>query len=201
MDEKLMRAIDRAIKETWVKEIQEDYYSNSILKEDSLKNALYHHLRTRLDYYKEDRVRIFTEFSDNGLKGTGYRADIAIVILKKDFDMYYLGDNVEKVISLIELKFKGRRCQPHQLMADIDKTKMYINGLKMDCCQFYLGFIHEYSYPKKEARWLDNRASLNWAKDKVTELSACKFDEDGDDMKFYIHSYNNLNPELNHDIC
>ena len=64
-------------------------------------------------------------------------------------------------------------------------------------CQMYLGFMHEYSYSISEMKWLNKRASLTWAKDKVTELTANKFNELGDEMKFIVHSYNSLNTKLN----
>jgi hypothetical protein len=196
MNFELIQYIDKSIKEIWTNEICEDYTSHSILKEDSLKNALYHHLRARLDGYKKDNIRIFTEFSDNLLKGTGVRADVAIVKLKDKLEMPYLGDDIEEIISLIELKFNGDRCQPYQVMSDIDKAKKYIKELKMDNCQFYLGFLHECSYPIKEIKWLDKRASSTWAKGRVTELTACRFDEIGDEMQFVVQSYNDLNPDL-----
>jgi phage gp46-like protein len=44
----MQEIIDRTIKEVWTEKIPYDYQSNYLLMEDSLKNALYFHLRTRL---------------------------------------------------------------------------------------------------------------------------------------------------------
>lgn len=47
----LQEVIDRVIKEVWVLNISKDYKSFFLLKEDTLKNALYYHLRTRLQHF------------------------------------------------------------------------------------------------------------------------------------------------------
>ena len=47
-DVEIMRIIDEAIKSIWVNEIRNDYENRRLLKEDTLKNALYFHLRNRI---------------------------------------------------------------------------------------------------------------------------------------------------------
>lgn len=44
----LQEYLDKNIKETWLTEIKEDYTSNFLLGEDSLKCSFYFHLRNRL---------------------------------------------------------------------------------------------------------------------------------------------------------
>ncbi|MEQ6391395.1 hypothetical protein RZN22_19220, partial [Bacillaceae bacterium S4-13-58] len=59
----MQKVIDRAIKNVWNSNIPRDYQSFYLLKEDSLKNALYYHLRTKLhDFLETNNIRIFTEF-------------------------------------------------------------------------------------------------------------------------------------------
>lgn len=55
--------IDKIIKETWKKNMQQDYDSNHMLKEDSMKCCFYYHLRRKLSsILKQYNLRIFTEY-------------------------------------------------------------------------------------------------------------------------------------------
>lgn len=59
----LQEVIDRVIKEVWILNISKDYKSFYLLKEDTLKNALYYHLWTRLQhFFEQNTVRIYTEY-------------------------------------------------------------------------------------------------------------------------------------------
>jgi len=163
--------IDEAIKQSWTEDIYRDYKQHYILKEDSLKNAFYHHLRTRLGdgFMNRNRIRIFTEFylHDN------QRADIAIVqvIPKFEFDNSdrdHLSKRVDKVLAIIELKHKSPSCKREVFIEDVLKVKKYIKLKEFDICNFYLGFIHESPIDKP---WLTQRQSQTWAKGRLTELS------------------------------
>lgn len=68
--------IDQCIKNIWANQISRDYKAKSLLLEDSLKNAIYHHLRTEIgdQYLQGNNIRIYTEFRIGSEK-----ADIAIV--------------------------------------------------------------------------------------------------------------------------
>ena len=182
-------------------QIADDYKECLILKEDSLKNSFYHHLRNALDSLcKENGIRIYTEFNEKGLKAKGLRADIAIVSLKASKnDYYYLGDRIDDVLAIIELKFRGDGSSgTSAIYQDINKTKNYITNFAFPNCQYYLGIIHEYSYSFSEIRWLDKRQSNNWGKGRLTELNACYYEEYSEnDICFSVCSYNELNPELN----
>ena len=48
MDKKVLDLIHRRVKYIWEEKIKEDYDDGWLLKEDTLKNALYHHLRNEL---------------------------------------------------------------------------------------------------------------------------------------------------------
>ncbi len=197
----IVEKIDYAIKYAWMHQIADDYNECSILKEDSLKNSFYHHLRNALDsLFRENGIRIYTEFNEKGLKSKGLRADIAIVSLgQPKSDNYYLGERIGDVLAIIELKFKGDGSSgTSAIYQDVDKVKNYIKNFSFPECQYYLGIIHEYSYSFSELRWLDKRQSNNWGKGRLTELNACYYEEHGEnDIGFSVCSYNEFNPELN----
>lgn len=201
MKKSISEQIDYAIKYIWMHQITDDYSSCSLLKEDTLKNAYYHHLRNSLDSLcKKNNIRIYTEFNEKGLKSKGLRADIAIVSLESSKkDKYYLGDRVEKVLAIIELKFKGRgSAGTAEIFQDIYKSQNYIKNFSFLECQYYLGIIHEHNYSISEIHWLDKRQSNNWAKGRLTELNACYYEEyEKDTIGFSVCSYNEFNAKLN----
>lgn len=190
--------IDRVIKEIWKEEILSDYSNDFLLKEDSLKNAFYHHLRMRLGdgYLKRNRIRIFTEYYLDGNE----RADIAIVKLLPKREMsskqYNLRNRVKELLAVIELKHKNNSCGCDLFFDDVEKVKRYIGIQKYQRCQFYLGFIHETEYSREESSWLAKRQQISWAQGRLTELTAFYEMESGYfDMK--VISYNKLNQVLN----
>jgi len=187
----VLKEIDRVIKESWLKNIKSDYHNNHILKEDSLKNCLYHHIRRKLGtrFLEEHNLRIYSEFNEADMKGIGRKADIAIVEIGDDYKSH-LSDNIRYIHFIIELKYGS---SDKDFFTDINKVKEYINYWQIDCL-FYLGFIAEkpYDCPK----WLDKRATNNWADKKVTVLSA-NSDFDNDTIQFYVQSCNQYNKDLN----
>jgi len=72
----VLKVIDTTIKKIWTDDLSIDHDKSYILKEDSLKNAFYFHLRTRLGdcFLNENNLRIFNEYKieDN-------RIDLVIV--------------------------------------------------------------------------------------------------------------------------
>lgn len=182
--------IDREIKALWKEDIAADYDTYRLLKEDCLKNCFYYHLRRRLgdDFLEENRLQIFTEFNDGPLRGTGKRADIAIVKLMPEGEDGYPGhlrNYIEDIITIIELKYKNGQSATEEIYKDFQKIKNYIQQDNIDC-QFYEGVIHEYQWERKS--WLDKRSTNNWARGKVTELVA-SYNEDYE-MEFDVFAYN-----------
>jgi hypothetical protein len=185
--------IDRVIKEVWANNISKDYHNFHLLKEDTLKNSFYYHIRRKLgtQFLEENAIRIFTEFNGSDLKGSGFYTDIAIVELDK-FNEGYLSENIKSIVAIIELKYGDGYTSDNYFYGDINKVMNYIVNCKVDCL-YYLGFIieKEYPYPK----WLDGRQIKNWANKKVAVLSANR-DMGSYDLHFYIQSCNGLNKEL-----
>ena len=185
--------IDRAIKELWLRNIQNDYFNLHLLNEDTLKNSLYFHLRRKLGTnFLEDRsIRIYTEYNDESLFYTGKRADMAIVELNPKSKSEAFRDHIRSIIAVIELKFGNYRTSDSWFYSDITKVKDFIKLWNIDCL-YYLGFISEKIY--ENPYWLDGRQTNNWADKKVTVLSA-NLDTD-EEMRFHIQSCNGLNKDL-----
>lgn len=190
----VIKQIDLAIKMVWKEDILKDYHNHFILKEDSLKNAFYHHLRLRLGdgFLTRHRVRIYTEY----YLRNNERADLAIVRLRPKKEMvsqdYHLKERVDEILAIIELKHKGDTCGLDPFLQDVEKVKRYIGLKSYMTCQFYLGFIHETEYSIEETSWLSKRQQKSWAAGRLTELSAFYEVESGKfDMK--VITYNNLN--------
>ena len=191
LDESIVRIIDKTIKEIWVNEIKNDYEGDYLLKEDSLKNSMYFHLRTKLDtILKKYNLRIFPEYSFPELK---CRADLVIVQMDTESENYYLKERVKNIIAIFELKYvnvsTNDRATEQWILNDIRKFKRYIQKGKMDA-QFYFAVIYENE--RASSTWMDKRSSNNWAKGKVTELNALWV---SDEMKFEVNSYNELNKD------
>ena len=104
----VIQVIDEAIVSIWQHEIKADYEAGWLLKEDTLKNALYFHLRSKLGkLFDENDIRIFTEFTDWKFKHSGYRPDMVIARVNADSDESYWGDAVTNCLVVIELKYKS----------------------------------------------------------------------------------------------
>ena len=186
LDEFIVKLIDKTIKEIWVNEIKKDYDEDYLLKEDSLKNSLYFHIRSKLeDVLRDNNLRIYTEFYFPELK---YRADLAIVQMDTESESYYLKDRVKEVVAIFELKYVNTRnndeATTQWVMDDIKKFKRYIQDGKVNA-QFYFAVIYENE--RKRMNWMDQRSINHWAKGRVAELDAAIV---GDKMQFEVYSYN-----------
>lgn len=186
VDESLVKLLDKTIKQIWVNEIKRDYEEDYLLKEDSLKNSLYFHIRSKLqEVLKDNNVRIYPEYYFPELK---YRADLAIVQVDTESENYYLKDRVSEVVAIFELKYvnasNNDEATEQWIMEDIKKFKRYIQEGKLNA-QFYFAVIYENE--RKRMNWMDQRSSKHWAKGRVTELDAAIVSEE---MQFEVYSYN-----------
>lgn len=182
----IQKTIDRAIKNIWVDKISKDHKSFYLLKEDTLKNALYYHLRTELaSLLDQHNLRIYTEFHHGGFK-----ADLAIVKLNEDpGNNDHLKDDIENVLAIIELKYKS--CGTMKFFEDdVQKIKNYIDATPLATTQYYLAFIHEAEYEYiEDDSWLTLEQQV-WAKDRLTELSGHYIDGE---MTWTVLSHNGMN--------
>ena len=177
----ISRIVDEAIISVWENEIQNDYKRLWLLKEDSLKNALYFHLRTNLEkIFNENNIRIFTEFTDCEFKHSGYRPDMVIAKIDPDADVAYWGDAVTECIAVIELKYKTGFATNEEIYSDYDKLKYYIDTLGVNS-KLYMATIWEYEDDK--TAWLED---AEWAEDKVVELNASYKRDSNYESQFYV---------------
>lgn len=163
----------------WEKNIQKDYNKGILLEEDTLKCALYYHLRRKIGKLMNDNnLCILTEYLGPEFKKINCRPDMVIVKMKDNCDEEYLINHIEEVVVAIELKFKNGYSYD-SIVADKYKLKNYVKNIRNNC-QYVLAVIQEkcWDYPF----WLDDRQANNWAKGRVTELVA-SYDEN-DNMCF-----------------
>lgn len=173
----VINKIHTAIKKVWTNDLSIDYDQSFILKEDSLKNAFYFHLRTRLGdcFLNENNLRIFTEYKigDN-------RIDLAVVEIDPEVAVdNHLDDCVTKVLFSIEMKYKSAGTSESIFYQDIEKILSYIDTWGNDT-KHYFAFIQEEYFKKGEIiNWVKNEHVVN-AQGKTTELYAY-WDEDMDE--------------------
>lgn len=182
----IQKTIDRAIKNIWEEKISNDYDSYYLLKEDTLKNALYFHLRSELaSLLEKHNIRIYTEYHHGA-----FIADLAIVKLNDDpGNNDHLKDDIENVLAIIELKYKANG--PMKFFEDdVLKIKNYIDATPLATTQYYLAFIHEAEYEYiEDDSWL-TLDQQEWARDRLTELSGHYIDGK---MKWTVLSHNGMN--------
>ncbi len=169
-----IKAIRKRIKEVvkfiWSHEIPYDYKYDMILREDSMKASLYHHLR---DYFKyeieNDILRIYTEYH---IRGTKAFADIVIADFdNKKFEEIntYGGDwkDASMPIAVFELKISGRKNGKDKFIADINKVIDIQASNVLPNCDYYLAHISEYDHG--QLFFLDKSHKKNFF---ITELAA-----------------------------
>ncbi|MFK2827112.1 hypothetical protein QYG89_15865 [Bacillus sp. B190/17] len=166
-DSYVTQFVHSTIKKVWLEDIHREYKKSFLLKEDTLKNSFYFNLRRRLgdDFLEESNLRIFTEYFIDG-----ERIDLAVVKIdpiKAQND--YLGNCVTKVISVIEMKYKGKYAREALFDADVNKVLSYMDKLDGDT-MFYIAFIREIYFNSDEVtNWVTDEQKKK-AKGKLTEM-------------------------------
>ena len=180
----IMQAIDEAITSIWKHEIKADYEDGWLLKEDTLKNALYFHLRSKLGkLFDENDIRIFTEFTDWTFKHSGYRPDMVIARVNADSDESYWGNAVTNCLAVIELKYKTGFTASEEIYADYDKLRYYVETLGVDS-KLYMATIWEYE--DDETAWAED---ADWLRGRVTELNASYKRDSANEPQFYVYPH------------
>ncbi|MGG0179227.1 hypothetical protein ACTFQO_25145 [Bacillus cereus group sp. MYBK29-1] len=182
MNHKIIKKIDTAIKKVWTEDLKNDYANYFLLKEDSLKNAFYFHLRNRLgeDFLNNNNLRIFTEYSINRKK-----IDLAIVEIDSvAVEDYHLSDCVTRVLAAVEMKYKSASVSDDVFYGDVNKILSFINSWGNET-KHYLAFIQEKYFKTEDlVNWLDDEQA-NKVKEKVTELYAY-WDQDSDETVWSV---------------
>ncbi len=183
MEKKWLNIIDTTVKQIWENDIKSDYDNGWLLKEDTLKVSFCHYLRMKLEnFFFENDIRVFTEFTDDKFKQSGYRPDI--VIAKVDFEKgnKYYGDDIEECLAVIELKYKKGFNAANDIYKDYEKLRTYVKDLELEC-PLYMATIWEYE--DDETLW--ERKNAAWANGKLTELNASYSKKSQEkEMRFYV---------------
>lgn len=167
--ENCTQVIKRAILKVWTKDIKSDYHRHLLLKEDTLKNAFYYHLRKRLGdtFLEKNNLAIFTEYFI-----VGERIDLVVVEIDPvKAKSNYLGDCVIKTLAVVEMKYKGGNVQDIIFQKDVDKIMNYLMKDEQETL-FYLAFIREVWFQEDEIDYWLNPEQQIVAKDRITELLA-----------------------------
>lgn len=181
----LIRLIDRTIADIWVNEIQSDYECGWLLKEDTLKNALYFHLRSKLGtVFEYNNIRIFTEFRGCEFKGTGCRPDMVIARVDMNEKSKYWGNDIVECLAVIEIKYKSGFTPSNDIIADYEKLKYYAQKLGVTA-RLYMATIWEYE--DDAVNW--ERKNAAWAKGRLTELNASYCRNRDHEIQFYVYRH------------
>ena len=167
----VVKVIDETIKYIWEYDIKNDYQNGWLLREDTLKNAFYHYLRSKLaSLFDENNLRIFTEYTQGEFARTGKRPDMVIA---------ETGEG-KKCVCIIEFKYKYGYNTANEIYKDYEKLREYVEEHNIDC-KLYMATIWEYE--DDPTFW--ERKNAAWAKDRLTELNA-SYDRHTGKMNFYI---------------
>ena len=135
--------IHATIKNIWKHGISKDYDQHYLLREDSLKNAFYFHLRSSLaNILTEQNIRIYTELHYRDMISPNSRADLAVVQLNAM-------NEIQEVLAVIEFKYKKANVHERYYQDDVRKV---INIIKLsphsiyDNTYFYLASLNETDY-------------------------------------------------------
>ena len=181
-DKELAGLIENVLCSIWENEIKEDFDKIRILNEDTLKNAIYYHLRNRLGgFFDEQDIRILTEFTDGQFAGSGYRPDMVIVKIDMASNAACWRGAVTECLAIIELKMKSRFIDNLAISADYDKLKYYIEEMGVKG-HLYMAAIWEYE--DDASSWIRKNAA--WAKGRVTELNASYKRNSDFESQFYV---------------
>ena len=173
--------IDETIKEIWQHEILEDYKNRWLIKEDTLKNAFYFHLRRKLgELFEKNNIRIFTEFTDYKFADTKFRPDIVIAEMDFERKSESFSEDISRCVAVIELKYKNKTTPATVILDDYEKLHRYAKELNLQC-RLYMATIWERE--DDETSWISMKTG--WAKGVLTELNA-SYKRNSHDIRFYV---------------
>ena len=185
VDKEVLGIINKRIKYIWEEKIKEDYKNGWLLKEDTLKNALYYHIRMELSsLFQEHNIRIFTEFTDAEFKESNLRPDIVIATANfEDGVNGYYGDDIKECLAVIEIKYKSNFSSHKKILDDYDKLQVYADKLNFKG-KLYMATIWECE--DEATTWIRKNAA--WAKNKVVELNA-SYKKSANEPQFYVYEH------------
>lgn len=178
----LINLIDETLVDIWTTDISRDYNSEWLLQEDPLKCALYFHLRNRLGkVFEENGIRIYTEYMGKPFRDAHKKPDMIIAKINTEMDYDYLGETVEEILAVIEIKLKNGFAGSNTIYNDYEKLKCYACELGVSA-KLYMATIWEYE--DDPTTW--ERKNAAWAKGRLTELNASYVRGSDHEMRFYV---------------
>ncbi len=179
-DAQLLDKIHSTLIAVWETKIKEDYENGWLFREDTLKNAIYFHLRKELEtLFDENDIRIYTEFTGGEFAHSRYRPDMVIARVDMEYDGYWC-DAIKDCLAVIEIKFKYGFAPNKDIYADYKKLEDYIRNVNTHG-HLYMATIWEYW--DDATSWIEDDDT--WAKGKVTELNASYIPDSDREMRFY----------------
>ena len=164
----IFKKVHQTIIDVWSYDIKSDYNLHFLLKEDTLKNAMYYHIRNRLGdtFIKDNHLAIFTEYHID------INQKIDLVVVKLDVEKArndYMGNCVEEIIAIVEIKYKKQSAAEKIFIDDVNKILNYTNKFKFEYTKFFLAFIRErYFYEDGVTNFLSKFEDL--PSGKIVEL-------------------------------
>jgi hypothetical protein len=179
--------VDRELKLLWRRDTPRDYRRQMLFREDSLKAAIYHHLRRRLtdSLLVAEGIRVWTDFGLDNYQ----RADIAVVRLVPESTF-----EVESILAIVECKCKAAWVSLDYFQQDVDKVRYLSRLAAFRNALFYLASIWERPVEPTNLSMLLKRQQESWGK-RVAELVGYKTSYQGP-MRFTVLSHNGLNADL-----
>ncbi len=179
-DEQLLEKIQSTLITIWETKIKKDYDDGWLFREDTLKNALYFHLRDELEtLFDENDIRIYTEFTGGEFAHSGYRPDMVIARVDMEYEGYWC-DAIKECLAVIEIKFKFGFAPNKYVYADYTKFEDYTKNIST---QGHLFMATIWEYEDEETAWLEDNPA--WATGRVTELNASYIPDSDYEMRFY----------------
>ena len=164
--------VHQTIQDIWIDDISSDYQNFFLLKEDTLKNAFYYHLRRRLGdkYLETNNLAIFTEYYVPELK---QRVDLVVVEMNPlKAQSGYLGNAVKRIIAIVEMKYKGKAATDLIFEQDVEKVLGYSQLYNEEITKFYVAFIREKYFNADEVTHFLAEEKIKIATGKLVELLA-----------------------------
>lgn len=181
----LINLIDKTLIDIWENKIKSDYENEWLLQEDPLKCVLYFHLRNQLGkVFEENNIRIYTEYIGKPFSDAKKKPDMVIARINTEMDYDYLGEAVEEIIAVIEIKFKNGFTASNTIYNDYEKLKYYAQELDVEA-KLYMATIWEYE--DDATAW--ERKNSAWAKGRLTELNASYIRNSDHQIQFYVYKH------------
>jgi len=189
MKKEIIEYISKTIELVWKKDIKNDYNAESLVNEDTLKNAIYYHIRRRIGkLLEENNIKIFTEFRYGLFADMKYIPDIVLVEMDYSKEKEYIVKQAKRFVAIIEIKFQGDTYSAtNRVYNDYEKMRKYSEKCDKRCL-YYMATIWK-ARDNSAKPWIEDK---EWKNGNLTELNASY--NRNDNMKFSVIPHNKPSP-------